>query len=80
MSSPRVPLDLISDVGRRVLASTLRRCRGQFARPVGVDPGMVEFAKEHDLLRFNEWPSGHYEITPAGLAFLATVPGQEEGA
>ena len=55
----------------RKIAATLRRCSGQFARPLGVSGDDVREAERRGLLRFHEWPSGHFQVTEAGRDFLA---------
>lgn len=55
----------------RRLLYTLRRCKGQSSRPPGIGSDDVLEAQRQGLLRFNEWPSGHFEVTPAGREYLA---------
>lgn len=57
----------------RELASIIRRCRGQFARPLGVSAKQEQAAIAAGVLRFCEWPSGHYEITEAGCDLLCSL-------
>lgn len=56
-----------------LLASTLRRCRGQYARPAGVTEADERACADRGLLKFYEWPSGHYQLTAAGKRFLADI-------
>ena len=56
----------MNDIENRTLAATLRRCKGQICRPLGVSRGNEERAMQLGYLRFHEWPSGYYEITDAG--------------
>lgn len=64
----------------RTIARTIRRCRGQFARPAGVDQFAMDEAIERGLLRFNEWPSGHFQITERGADFISETLADESAA
>jgi hypothetical protein len=66
----------MNDLERLVLRATLHKCKKQIARPMGVSHSEEKAAMDRGLLRFEEWPTGHYNITAAGHAFLseATEP------
>lgn len=61
------------DTQDRRLVYTLRRCKGQWCRPAGIGSDDVLEAIRRGLLKFNEWPGGHFEITETGRAYLAEL-------
>lgn len=57
----------------RLIAATLRRCKGRPATPSGVSTSDVATAMERGLIQFREWPSGHFALTDAGRNFLSAL-------
>ena len=53
------------------IASTLRRCRNQFCRPLGVTREEEQAAIEAGLLRYVKTAPCRYVITDAGHEFLS---------
>ena len=53
------------------IASTLRRCRNQFCRPLGVTREEVQAAFDAGLLKFVHCAASHYSLTDAGHEFLS---------
>lgn len=60
----------MDDTERRSIVATLRRCSGQFARPIGMSYSQEQVAILGGYLKFNEWPSGHYQITDKGHSLI----------
>lgn len=54
-----------------LVCATLRRLHGQPCTPPGTSRELVRHVQAEGLARFHEWPSGHWQITPKGLDFLA---------
>lgn len=58
-------------------AGYARRCASGKERAMNVAPHLVcatlrrLHVQAEGLARFHEWPSGHWQITPKGLDFLA---------
>lgn len=55
------------------LVSGMRRLRGQICTPPGFLKDLRDEILRHDLMRFHEWPSGHWSYTDKGRNFLSTV-------
>lgn len=58
-----------------LVCSTLRRLSGQSCTPPGTPADLVRHVQAEGLARFQEWPSGHWQITEAGSEFLAENEG-----
>jgi hypothetical protein len=54
----------------REIRSILIRCRGQIARPPGISDDAMRSVLNTGMLKFVEWPSGVYVVTPRGQAWL----------
>lgn len=59
------------DITPDLVCWTLRRLHGQPCTPPGTARELVDHVEAERLARFHEWPSGHWQITPKGLDFLA---------
>lgn len=52
------------------MIGAMRRLSGQFATPMGFSEVAREL-EQRGLMKFHEWPSGHWSITDAGRDFIA---------
>ena len=59
------------DVTPHMVCHVLRRLYGQPCTPPGTSRELVQHVQDQGLARFRAWPSGRWEVTPKGLAFLA---------
>lgn len=53
----------------QTLIASMRRLNGQFATPMGMSSVAREL-QDMGLMKFHEWPSGHWQITDAGRDFI----------
>lgn len=70
-SDRRCPLNDPAENEKRTLLYTVRACRGQYARPPHITREEELAAVTRGLLRFEEWPSGHYVVTSTGERLLS---------
>lgn len=61
------------EITTRQIATTLRALSVQFATPWYLNPEVVRHIEGLGYAKFNEWPSGHWEITDRGSAFLSEL-------
>jgi len=60
------------DMDHRI-AATMPRLNGTICTPAHLDRSIVDEIKRRDLMRFEEWPSGHWATTDRGRAYLAAL-------
>lgn len=61
-----------------VIANGMRRLNGEICTPPLFPKDVLKIIREHGLMRFHEWPSGHWALTNKGRNFLAAVVEEEE--
>jgi hypothetical protein len=59
----------VSEFTDEHLAAKMRSMKGAVCT-LSVDRHIMRAIKERGLMKFNEWPSGHWAITPRGYSFL----------
>ena len=49
----------------------MRRLKGEICRPIGISSDNPAYRRcmDEGLVKFNEWPSGHYSVTDKGRSF-----------
>lgn len=54
----------------------LQRLNRQICRPVGISSSNPAYRRcmDEGLIKFHEWPSGHYSLTNRGRALIQEAP------
>jgi hypothetical protein len=67
----------MSDFTDQQIRQGMRRLRGEIATPVGFPRDLRDHLLERGLVRFHEWPSGHWQITDKGRNWLLGHPADD---
>lgn len=58
----------------------MQRLNGEICKPwsISKDNKDYQYCMDEGLVKFHEWPSGHYQITDKGRAYMQDIEEQAE--